>query len=224
MKLVSAELSKAILSDENSVTEWIIESPNLFSCYVQELVHQCDGEEGQFVLSDNNKIVDISKYMEIILNPFGVEINSKKILTKLYSDLNKLAKSEEMYLQTRQIMQGLIEYLLELEQKSDYILGFEQEFDLALIFKAVGIRHEIIEEDYLESLIRYIKIVSKMLGIKVMIFVNFRSYLDDVQLEQLLKEAAYQEIQVLLIENQQRTCLKDTFCYIIDNDKCEIFY
>ena len=141
----------------------------------------------------------------------------------MYSELDKLAKSEEMYLETRQIIQSLIEYLLDLEQKSDYILGFEQEIDLALIFKAVGIKHEIIEENYFENLIRYVKIVSSVLGIKIMTFVNLRSYLDDVQLESLLKEANYQEIQILLIENQQRACLKDTFCYIIDSDQCEIF-
>lgn len=223
MKLVSCELSKPILSDENLVTEWIIESPKLFSRYVQELVQQCEGEDGQFVLSHKDKIVEISKRMEIILNPFNVEINSKKVLTKLYSELDKLAKSEEMYLETRQIIQSLIEYLLDLEQKSDYILGFEQEIDLALIFKAVGIKHEIIEENYFENLIRYVKIVSSVLGIKIMTFVNLRSYLDDVQLESLLKEANYQEIQILLIENQQRACLKDTFCYIIDSDQCEIF-
>lgn len=223
MKLVSSELSKAILSDGNAVTEWIIESPNLFSRYVQELLRQCEGEDGQFVLSHNNKIVEISNCMEIILNPFNVQINSKRILTKLYTDLNKLAQSEEMYLQTRQIIQTLMEYLLELEQKSDYILTIEQEIDLMLMFKAFGIKHEIIEENYFENLMRYIKIVSGVLGIKVMIFVNVRSYLDNEQMELLLKEAAYQEIQILLIENQKRTCLKETFCYIIDNDKCEIF-
>lgn len=223
MKLVSCELSKPILSDENLVTEWVIESPNLFSRYVQELLQQCEGEDGQFVLSHKEKIIEISKHMEIILDPFRVEINSKKILTKLYTGLDKLAKSEEMYLQTRQIIQSLIEYLLDLEQKSDYFLGFEQEIDLTLLFKAVGIKHEIIEENYFENLIRYIRTVSSVLGIKIIAFVNLRSYLDDVQLECLLKEANYQEIKILLIENQQRTCLKGTFCYIIDSDKCEIF-
>lgn len=223
MKLVLAELSNAVLSDVNRVTEWIIESPDLFAQYVQELVRQCAGEDGDFVLSNHEKLVEISKYMEIIFNPFNIDINSKKILNKLYSDLEKLAKTEEIYLQTREMMQGLTEYLLELEQKSEYILGFEQEFDLTAIFKAVGMRHEIIEEDYFERLIRYIKIISQILGIKIVTFINVRSYLNDLQMEQLLKEAVYQEIQILLVENQERTCLKDTFRYIIDYDKCEIF-
>lgn len=65
--------------------------------------------------------------------------------------------------------------------------------------------------------------VSQVLGIKIITFINLRSYLNDVQMEQLLKDAIYQEIQILLVENQERTCLKDTFRYIIDNDKCEIY-
>ena len=116
-----------------------------------------------------------------------------------------------------------MEYLMELEQKSDYILDFEHEFELTAIFKAVGIKHELVGEDYFENLIRYIKIIVQVLGIKVVVFVNIRSYLSDEQMDQLLKEAFYQEIQILLIENQERSCLKDTFRYIIDKDQCEIF-
>lgn len=223
MKLAFAELGNLVLSDKNQVTEWIIESPNLFARYIQALIYQCEGKEGGFVLSKNDKIVEISKYMEIVVNPFAIDINSKKILNKLYLDLDKLAKSEEMYLQTKQMMQSLMEYLMELEQKSDYILDFEHEFELTAIFKAVGIKHELIGEDYFENLIRYIKIIVQVLGIKVVVFVNIRSYLSDEQMNQLLKEAFYQEIQILLIENQERSCLKDTFRYIIDKDQCEIF-
>lgn len=223
MKLALAELSSLVLSDNNQVTEWIIESPDLFARYVQELVLQYEGNDGEFVLSDHDMFVEISKYMEIIFNPFGIDINSKKILNKLYLDLEKLAKTEEIYLQTREMMQGLTKYLLELEQKSEYILGFEQEFDLTAIFKGVGMKHEIMEEDYLEKLIRYIKIISQVLGIKIITFINIRSYLNDEQMEQLLKEAIYQEVQILLIENQEKSYLKGVFRYIIDYDKCEIF-
>ncbi len=223
MKLVSAELACAVLSDKYQVTEWVIESPELFARYVQELVCQCNGESESFVLSQNDKIVEMSKYVEIIFNPLGIDINNKKIVNKLYFDLEQLAKQEEMYFQTQQMRQVLVEYLMELEQKSEYILSFQQEIDLSAIFKAVGIKHEIIEEDYLEKLIRYMKVVTQVLGIKIIIFINLRSYLTDMQMERLLKEAIYQEIQVLLVENKERTCLKDTFRYIIDNDKCEIF-
>ncbi len=223
MKLVSAELACAVLSDKYQVTEWVIESPELFARYVQELVCQCNGESGSFVLSQNDKIVEMSKYVEIIFNPLGIDINNKKIVNKLYLDLEQLAKQEEMYFQTQQMRQVLVEYLMELEQKSEYILSFQQEIDLSAIFKAVGIKHEIIEEDYLEKLIRYMKVITQVLGIKIIIFINLRSYLIDMQMEQLLKEAIYQEIQVLLVENKERTCLKDAFRYIIDNDKCEIF-
>lgn len=223
MKLVSAELTHVLLSDKHQVTEWVIESPDLFARYVQELACQSDGKDGSFVLSKNDKIVEISKYMEVIFNPLGIDINNKKIVNRLYLDLERLAKQEEMYFQTQQMRKVLVEYLMELEQKSEYILNFGQEIDLTVLFKAAGIKHEIMEEDYLEKLIRYMKVVAQVLGIKIITFINLRSYLSDMQMEQLLKEAIYQEIQILLVENQERACLTDTFRYIIDIDKCEIF-
>ena len=76
MKLVSSELSYAVLSDKYQVTEWVIESPDLFAQYVQELACQCNGEDGNFVLSQGDKIVEMAKYMEVVFNPLGVDINT----------------------------------------------------------------------------------------------------------------------------------------------------
>ena len=52
MKLVHFELSGVLLDDKTNFTEWIIESPDLFSEYVIELHSQIEGAEGRFVLSE----------------------------------------------------------------------------------------------------------------------------------------------------------------------------
>lgn len=44
----------------------------------------------------------------------------------------------------------------------------------------------------------------------------------DRQVDQLIKEAAYQEVQILLIENVMRDCVNGGKRCIIDSDKCEI--
>ena len=58
MRLVHYELTEAILDENTVFTEWIIESPEIFSEYIQELNGQLAGEEGRFVLSENNKELD----------------------------------------------------------------------------------------------------------------------------------------------------------------------
>ena len=72
-------------------------------------------------------------------------------------------------------------------------------------------------------LIRYIKLVVELLGVKLIIFVNLRSYLSDRQFRKLIQEIKYQEIKVLFIENQEKVCIEGGMRYIIDKDGCEIY-
>lgn len=223
MKLVHPELSAPLIEKNIDSVEWIIELPQLFAKYVQELYIQSNGKEGSFVLSRNNRIVDIAKNVEMILNPFAVDINEKKIINKLYTQLSDLAMAEENYLYTQEVMQMISKYLLDLEQKTEHILFLENQIDLSLLFKAAGVRYEIYEENFVQAICRYIKVVCDVLKIKLVVLVNIRSYLADEELEEIIKEANYQEVKILLIENQEKSCLKGVKRYIIDADQCEIY-
>lgn len=185
-----------------------------------DILHK--GQEGRYVLSDKEKEVDLAKNVEIIFDIFSLEINEKRILNKLYSEMNELAKSEEFFVKTQEVIQGIQKYLLDLEYATDYILTFEQEIELPALFKAAGLRHEEIEENYFERIIRYVKIVVSILHIRVLVFVNLRSYLTDEQIQELMEEALRQQIYVVLVENSQKNCIEGGKRYIIDKDMCEI--
>ena len=104
MKLVHTELSRAIIDDTVDYTEWIIEAAESFATFVYELKNQCDGIDGRYVLSDADKELGISKNMDIVFDIFSIDINSKKIVNKLYEEmaenyneaiLNKVSKYQE---------------------------------------------------------------------------------------------------------------------------------
>ena len=223
MKLVYADVSGEIITEKKSFTEWIIESPGLFSKYLQEFYVQCERKEGKFVLSDNDKELDMSKCVEIIGNPFMVDINSRKILGKLYSELEELSRKEQMFEKTMRLTATVHEYILDLEQETNYILQFDNELEISALLKALGVMHEEIEDSFFERIVRYIKIAADVLKTKLFVFVNIRSYLLDTQMQELVKEISYQDIKVLFIENQERDCLEGGFRYIIDKDGCEIY-
>ena len=223
MKLVHTEVSGAIITEKKTFTEWIIESPGLFSKYLQEFYVQCERKEGKFVLSDNDKELDMSKCVEIIGNPFMVDINSRKILGKLYSELEELSRKEQMFEKTMRLTATVHEYILDLEQETNYILQFDNELEISALLKALGVRYEVIEDSFFERIVRYIKIAADVLKTKLFIFVNIRSFLSDIQMMELVKEISYQDIKVLFIENQERDCLEGGFRYIIDKDGCEIY-
>lgn len=215
MKLVHSELSGELLKDKTIFTEWIIESPELFARYLQELYGQYAKCEGKFVLSQNIKELDISKYVEIITDPFAVDLNGRKIINKLYTELNELSKTEMMYTKTLQLAQHIQEYLLDLESNTNHILQFNGEMDVTGLLKTMDVKIEDCTEKFFERLVCYIKNVIGVLSVKVFVFINLRSYLTDNQMEELIQEITYQEVHALFIENQERTCLKGGIRYII---------
>lgn len=223
MKLVHPDLSHPLLDDHNDFTEWILESPPCFLRYLMELTAQCDGREGGFVLSENRNELDFSKNVTLITNILTLDINEKKFLNKLYAEMNLLAYSEQMFLQTQEMIQFVQNYILDMQQRLDYDLEFSDSIDLTTLWKALGIKHEVPEEMILERIIRYMNTLTSLGGTKLFIFTHLRSYLTDLQMETLLHEARFHEWKILFIENYEKACMKGSFRYMIDMDECEIY-
>ena len=221
MKLVHVNMERKLL-DDNVVTEWVIEAPEEFTRYVQELYMQCEGAEGDFVLSDGEKELGIAKNVEFLDSVLDLDVNERKILGKLYADLEQLAYSEKFVVRTQEMIQYLRTYIFELEQETDFMLDVDDGVDMSAIFKGNGVKLETVETGILEKIVHYIKVVRLLLKKQVFVFVNVSSYLTVRQVEQLIKEAAYQEVQILLIENAMRDCVNSERRCIIDSDKCEI--
>lgn len=222
MKLAHPELERQILFDNCQSCEWVIESPILFAKYVEELYFKAEGKEGGFVLSEDDKEIDIGKSLEVIINPFAVSVNDKKILNKLYAKLSEVSVMEEMYLLTQKIQSDLQTYMLQLEYICPYMLAMDMEVDMTNIMKAMGVRIENYADDYFENLILYIKMIAELLQKKIVVLVNIGSYIEREQAEQLFMAALHSEIKLLLIENEQRSFSNEVTQYIIDKDGCEI--
>ena len=204
-------------------SEWIIESPELFAEYVQELYVQCGKGEGRFVLSKDESEMDLPKAADMIMSPLGLDLNERKIINKLYSELVKVSASEVMYERTAELTRYISDYIMDLEDSANYAVQFSDRLDIVGLLKAMDVKYEEIEESLLEHLIRYIKLVVELLGVKLIIFVNLRSYLSDRQFSGLIQEIKYQEIKALFIENQEKACIEGGMRYIIDKDGCEIY-
>ncbi len=223
MKLVHPALEMKLQLPAGICCQWVIESPSLMAQYLQELLLQASGEDGNFVLSYKDKELSIAKYAEIIINPFAVDINNKKVLQKLYSELSALAAGETLYMETQTIQAELQTYFYQLEHESAYMLECDANVDLAALFKTLNVKFVDDTHELPERLHQYIRVMAQLAGIRLFVFVNLRSYLTNTQLQELVEFAAYQEIAILLIESQQREFANDMPQYIIDVDLCEIF-
>lgn len=222
MKLIHPDLNNQIVIDDDTVTEFVIESPSLFTEYLHELMNQTVGIDGKFILDDELKDIDLYKCVEIIMDPINLDFNSSKIQKKLYAELALYSQQEEMYIQTLELKNRIYKYMISLEAFSGYDFNVTPDIDMNAIFKASKVSLECEEKTFLERLVQYIKILGELLHIKMIVFVNLRSFINEKQLEILAKEAKYQEISLLLLECVQRPLLPNERLYIIDIDGCEI--
>ncbi len=223
MKLAHPDLSGQILLSAAQATEWVIESPNIFTAVLQELNQQVQGAEGRFILSEGDKMLRLDKTAEILWNPFSVNINDRKVLNRLYAQLRERSISEELYVQTQALASAIQTYLGELEDQCTYMLRWDQEMDVVNLFKSMGVRLEDCSENYLENIEQFLRIAPDLLQLRLLILVNFNSYLTEDQKTQIQKVAQYQEVALLFLENKQRPFLNGERWYIIDEDGCEIY-
>lgn len=222
MKLVYTELEQQLVFQENKVNVLVIEQKELFRRMIQELDKQISGEECGFVLSDNNKTIKIDKAICLILNPFALDINSRKALTGLYNELGKLGLNEENYLKTCSLKGQIAEYIYDLLNQVDYALKFQDDFDLQSMFKALEVEFEAGEGNFLEGLVYFLDVCSKFQKVKILTFVNLKTYLMSEELHEFYKEAFYRKIQLLLLENNIGDELAEEAVSIVDADLCLI--
>ena len=101
-------------------------------------------------------------------------------------------------------------------------INYNLDFKWNDIFKIYGV--EFVEEysGILEKLVSYIKVLSTFTDIKLMFFVNLRSYLCQEELEELYEICDYCKINLVLIEPSERLDRTVEIRYIIDKDQCMI--
>ena len=87
MILAYSKLNLRMEFIENTVNVLVLEDPVQFSEIVYLL--KCDEKvlESPFVLSESDKFLQISKEMEIIVDPFSLDFNSRKIQQQLYKEM-----------------------------------------------------------------------------------------------------------------------------------------
>ncbi len=208
---------------ENNINILVLENPAIFSKMIRELLEQKEGYEGNFVLSKNYEIIDISKNIEIITDVFNLDFNSKKIVNKVYSWLNETANID-MLEKTRNIYKEIVTYLSHIIQYSDYPLTYNEDINITDIFKICNLKIDISADNLLEKIINYILLHMNIFNTKLFIFINLKCMLTEEELVEFYKTICYEKINILLIENVARDIIHPyERIRIIDYDMCELY-
>lgn len=221
MRITNPKYNLIIEMEENRTDVLIVENPRSMVEIVGGLQKQCDGEEGDFVVSENNEIIKLEKNMCIVVNPFKVDFNDRKILNKLYSELKIIGN--EYYFEKEEINAKIIQLLDSISTNINYNnIAFNLELEWETLFKLYSIKLEQNTDTFLEKIIEYIKILSGLCSIRILCMINIKDFLQEEELKRLYEMAFYNKIQLLLIESKETKSIDNENIYIIDKDRCLI--
>lgn len=224
MKLIHQDFSFKIELLENKVTNLIIESSDIFEEIVNEFNKQIRGEEGKLILSKACVPLEIKKYAEIILNPFDLNINNKRILTKLYDEIKDNINKSELYIKWNELYPKITEVLDLIIEGYDYNLEYNDNLEIKEFFKILNLRFNIEFSSSLENIIDYMNLHNSILGTKLFILVNINSFYSKEKLKYMYEQSFYRKYNLLIIEPFERKIFeKDEKKYIIDRDGCFIY-
>ena len=221
MRLMYAKYSIDIELEENKVYVLSIENPEAYSDFLRELWSQTKGTPGEIILSEGEKVFEISKLIDCIFNPFDLDCNEKRIMNRLFAELKEYAVVN-MVEENAQINSAMIRYVDKVVAAFPYALDYAMEFDLVNLFKMYGICIKTDGETLLETIVEYLKIMKQIGKVSCFVFVGLKSFLKKKELELLYEFAFYEKIYIIIVESMHTPMLNNEKCWIVDNELCMI--
>lgn len=223
MKLVHPDLRFQIEFTENTVPVCIVESPVRWREMQKEMMSQCRGEDGSWVLSIGDKELKMNKSVEMILNPMQLEENQRRISNGVLQSISQMAVNERYWEKSQELNTAIQSFFAELEMEYPFEYQINEEIDFSALAKAMDFRIEQEYETDLERLLQYCILVREILNAKVIIFWNLHNYFSIQELESLYQEIMARKWNVLLMETAVVQKIPVEKHYIIDKDNCEIY-
>lgn len=219
MRLAHPDLEFYIDETENSANVLVIENENFLYGFLYELKNQIDSGYGKFVFSEESKIVSASKSVFLITDLLNTDMNNKKILSRIYSDMAEKAIEEDNYEKTARLLSALEEYISELTNEFDTELEYTVPAPDNLL-KIFNIKVEDEERPLTEKLTDYLSLLHETFNIRFFIIFGLHSFLSSEDLKLLYDFTFLKKYAIMSIEHSVPELLECEKAFVIDWGLC----
>lgn len=222
MKLVHPAIDTHFDLTPGQSWELIIEDQSSCVKLVHELIRQRDGDDGSWVLSENGHARMLSRFTEVIVDPFSLAPHkNRRVINRLHEQLSLDAISEDYSDETDEIISRLRLYGERLIDFAD--LSFElctaNELDVRSLLRALEIAPAFDANTLLELWAENMRMLRDLLGVRILVSVGIRTFFSDIELAMVCANLAQDGIALLDIESRdfggvegmQRCVIDDQF-------------
>ena len=202
MKIVTNFIDNEIAVQNNNLFNIEVENKAYFYRLINEfnLISKGVISDNIFFLDEDDNELNLLNKIDLYIDYFNIEFNSKKIINNLYkmlkTNINEedKAKINKYYLKIKSILaKSFLDYNLP--------LVINDEFDIDTILKLLKVTIDS-KNNLLDNLLLLIDINNNFKINELLIFVNLKQYLTLEELNEFYKYSIYNDIKILLIDSQ----------------------
>lgn len=222
MNISSHDLGFDIEIRENEIIIITIENPEILREVVADIINQENGNDGKIVISNKADIVSFVKKVLFVPNVFCIDLNEKKVLSRLYAEISELIDSnyQEQY---SKVVTESIRFIDEVLVNVPYDVISGLDIDIAGFLKLLNVKIDTDNQlSLVEKVVNYLRLNKRMFNKDIVIFLNIKQFLNREEIEELYKFAFYEKISIILIEGCELERYPNEYHLIIDKDKCII--
>ena len=176
--------------EENQIITLVVENPRVMNDMLRDLFKQTNGEEGGWILSEQDKIFPLDKISLLVDNPLTVDCNEKKEL----SEQTKTISYEDY----TQLNADIVSFLDRLLDTVPYHMEFEMNPDVSTLLKAYSVKIQFEGVETAETLIDYLRVLSTVCSIHIVWILNLKQFLTKEQVLQLYEFCFYEKIYLII--------------------------
>lgn len=223
MKIVNFNFEHKLEFKENVFTTLVIENQKCFREYINELIYQIEGNDGNFVLSDNNSEIKMSEKVTIVTDYYSLNDKISNYDSKLQNELKKIVVNDDLFTKGSEVISKILNFAEEIGMEIPYTLEFTEP-SLQNLLKFLKYRIVLDKNSLPELVLDFMKVSNWLVGLEIFVFVNICSFLTEDEIKILVSESLSLKYNLVFIENIKPTYSIDgEKLIIVDDDLCEIF-
>jgi len=201
MKMITQFIDNEIYFDEANINVIEIENKNYFYRFIKNLIDISNDE----IVEEISFYHDLSEInmngkIEVIIDYFNINFNNKKNIVNLNKYITNSVPEEDI-LKLNNNYHKLITNFKKIVNNIDANITVEETYDFSNVLKLMGLK--IVESDILlDNLFLLLDIFKILYNNKIIVFVNLKQYLSDIELVELYKYAIFNNLHIMLIDSQ----------------------
>lgn len=222
MKIIHCEHNIEVDFDYGEIRSIIIENPRILDSFVLGLYNSTSRKEDKVYILDNFEKIEFAKLVDLVFSPLELTYEKKDIQKKLLQNILEEITESDISYRFSEICSSFLENIYEVKINSEYEIDFDENLEMQKLIKCFDIHLKEPIGSFVERIVEYISVMSKLMGKQIFILVGCAHYIDNDEYKLLQKHVAHENVAVLTVEGRQNTLKNPGNKYIMDVDLCEI--